>query len=121
VLFALIGRVPHRVPAVAPGWRVSSLRDRFYAGIVPDPSSATGLLNTDLTEGEWRVLDAFEDETYDLCSLTLSGGGVGWAYVCGDRADWLLQDWDAGRFASHDLSDYVSRCVEWRFGYIPSG
>jgi gamma-glutamyl AIG2-like cyclotransferase len=113
----LVRRVPHRVPAVVPGWRVAALQSRVVPGPIRGQTSATGLLNTDLTVSEWHVLDAFKDETYDLRSVTLPGGGVAWAYVRGDNADWLVQDWEAGRFASHDLSDFLPRCVEWRSRY----
>ncbi|MET9293072.1 gamma-glutamylcyclotransferase family protein [Streptomyces sp. NPDC003077] len=110
VLDALLSRVPQRTPASAPGWRAAALEGRLYPGLVAAPdATATGLLLTDLTNEEWAVLDAFEDDRYDLRELTLSSGGRGWAYVWPDD-EVRAENWDAQYFAVHHLHEYAARC-----------
>jgi gamma-glutamylcyclotransferase (GGCT)/AIG2-like uncharacterized protein YtfP len=120
VLLALLDRVPNRVPASAPGWRVASLPGRVYPGLVRGPDTASGLLMTDLTPAEWRILDAFEDEAYELRPVTLSDGRAGWAYVCSKDPAASLDTWDAGLFSERDLPTYVAVCVAWRRRYPAS-
>jgi gamma-glutamylcyclotransferase (GGCT)/AIG2-like uncharacterized protein YtfP len=120
VLRALLDRVPNRVPASAPGWRVASLPGRVYPGLARGPDAASGLLMTDLTPTEWRILDAFEDELYELRPLTLSDGRIGWAYVCGEDPAASPGGWDAGLFSERDLPAYVGACVAWRRRYQAS-
>ncbi|MFE9604461.1 gamma-glutamylcyclotransferase family protein [Streptomyces hokutonensis] len=90
------GRIPDRVPASAPGYRAAALQGRIYPGlIVCGPGgSAPGLVLTDLSSDEWIILDAFEDERYDLCEIALSTGKLGLAYVW-PGGDIRPEDWDA--------------------------
>ncbi|MFI7240798.1 gamma-glutamylcyclotransferase family protein [Streptomyces qinglanensis] len=70
ILAALLGRVPPRTPATAPGWRTAVLAGRPYPGLVPSSGhTATGLLLTGLSPAEWRALDDFEDDAYELRRL----------------------------------------------------
>jgi gamma-glutamylcyclotransferase (GGCT)/AIG2-like uncharacterized protein YtfP len=117
VLRAVLGRVPDRTPATAVGWRAAALRGRLYPGLVPGDTTATGLLITGLTPDEWRVVDAFEDEAYELRRLALADGHVGWTYVWCDEAQVSPHAWDPELFARRDLSAYVQGCLAWRRGY----
>jgi gamma-glutamylcyclotransferase (GGCT)/AIG2-like uncharacterized protein YtfP len=115
VLRAILGRVPDLTPATARGWRVAALLGRRYPGLVVDPDGcAAGLLLTGLTADEQRILDAFEDDLYDLRRLPLDGGRHGWAYVWTADAEVAADDWDPERFTEQHLSAYVGRCVGWR-------
>jgi gamma-glutamylcyclotransferase (GGCT)/AIG2-like uncharacterized protein YtfP len=114
VLLALLDRVPASAPAQASGWRVAALRDHVYPGLVAADGTATGLLLVDLTDAEWRTLDAFENDLYGLHRLPLDDDRSGWAYVCQDEAEVLAQDWDAAAFVNGELGIYVQRCREWR-------
>ncbi|MFD8965101.1 gamma-glutamylcyclotransferase family protein [Streptomyces sp. NPDC059568] len=111
VLNALLGRIPVGRPVSAPGWRAAALEKRLYPGLVAAPdAAATGLLLTDLSIEEWAILDAFEDEKYDLREVALASGERGWAYV------WPLgevqpEDWDANEFAALHLQQYAARCA----------
>jgi gamma-glutamylcyclotransferase (GGCT)/AIG2-like uncharacterized protein YtfP len=118
VLRALLDRVPNRVPASASGWCVAALPGRVYPGLVRDHGEAAGLLMTDLTSHEWRTLDAFEDELYQLQRLALSDGRAGWAYVCSDVIQTPPDDWDPQLFAVRDLPAYVRGCIAWRQRYL---
>jgi gamma-glutamylcyclotransferase (GGCT)/AIG2-like uncharacterized protein YtfP len=117
VLRALLGRVPERTPAVAAGWRVAALTGRRYPGLVPGDAHAAGMLITGLRPGEWRVVDAFEDDMYELRKLPLSKDRHGWAYVCRDGRRVLPHDWDLGRFVTDHLASYVEACAAWRRRY----
>ncbi|MEV7885128.1 gamma-glutamylcyclotransferase family protein [Streptomyces sp. NPDC002817] len=112
VLKALLGRIPEQVPAAAPGYRAAALVDRVYPGLVVSAigGSASGVVLTDLRNAEWRILDAFEDEKYDLREVTLSTGAKGWAYIWPGH-DVCSEDWDSGAFEARHLSAYVERCT----------
>ncbi|WP_411150136.1 gamma-glutamylcyclotransferase family protein [Streptomyces sp. A30] len=111
VLEALLGRVPAHTPASAPGWRAAALEGRVYPGLVAAPgTAAAGLLLTDLTDQEWRLLDAFEDNRYDLREVALSTGDHGLAYIWPD-GEVRLEDWDRAEFESLHLQAYAARCA----------
>jgi gamma-glutamylcyclotransferase (GGCT)/AIG2-like uncharacterized protein YtfP len=110
VLEALLGRIPVSTPASVPGWRAAALERRVYPGLVPANGTATGLLLTGLTRKEWRTLDDFEDDHYDLRRLRLADGQHGWAYVW-PVAEVLAENWSAADFAARHLAVYTARCA----------
>ncbi len=112
VLKALLGRIPEQAPASAPGYRAAALADRVYPGLILRAfgGSAPGVVLTDLSNEEWRILDAFEDERYDLREVTLSTGATGWAYIW-PGGDVLDEDWSAAEFESKHLVAYAERCA----------
>ncbi|MFD9483654.1 gamma-glutamylcyclotransferase family protein [Streptomyces sp. NPDC059991] len=119
VLRALLGRVPATREARANGWRAAALEGRVYPGLIPSQQQAvTGLLLTDLNATEWRVLDNFEDDTYELQQLPLAAGGHGWAYVWPGH-EVLPLNWDASAFRSSHLAAYVARCAARRPTLLP--
>ncbi|MER5210929.1 gamma-glutamylcyclotransferase family protein [Streptomyces sp. NPDC002838] len=121
VLEALIGRIPQRVSASAPGWRAASLEGRVYPGLVAAPSSAApGVLLTDLSRREWTILDAFEDDRYDLREVTLTSGGRGLAYIWPD-GEVRDEDWDAEQFRARHLQEYAARCARIAPGLAAEG
>jgi hypothetical protein len=85
-----------------------------YPALIPDSSSASGFLISDLSHEDWRLLDAFEDDIYELRCLTLQDGRRGWAYVATVGAQTTPEGWDVGRFLTRHLAAYVDRCVAWR-------
>jgi gamma-glutamylcyclotransferase (GGCT)/AIG2-like uncharacterized protein YtfP len=112
VLGALLGRIPARRPASAPGWRAAALEGRVYPGLVVSGSdgAAGGMLLTDLSCKEWKILDAFEDTRYELRTVTLATGERGWAYVW-PGGEVRQEDWDTAEFESLHLSGYAARCA----------
>ncbi|MEU0427144.1 gamma-glutamylcyclotransferase family protein [Streptomyces canus] len=112
VLKALLGRIPEQVPASTPGYRAAALQGRVYPGLVVCAfgGSAPGLVLTDLSNDEWRILDAFEHERYELREVALSTGETGLTYVWpgGDVQD---EDWDATEFEQRHLAKYAARCA----------
>ncbi|GAA3310600.1 gamma-glutamylcyclotransferase family protein [Streptomyces cinereospinus] len=110
VLKALLGRIPEQVPAAAPGYRAAALIDRVYPGLVVSAAggSASGVALTDLSNEEWRIRDAFEDEKYDLCEVALSTGATAWAYIW-PGGDVCSEDWDPAAFEARHLSAYAER------------
>ena len=118
VVNVLLGRVPDHLPAAAAGWRVAVVPDRVYPALVAGGSTASGQLLCGLSQDEWAVIDAFEDDLYDLRRLRLVGGGDGWAYV-GDATTVSAENWDRRAFAERHLANYVERCRTWRRTYGP--
>jgi hypothetical protein len=116
VLVALLGRVPAHTPASAPGWRVAALHGRLYPVLVPGGGVADGVLISGLTVAEWRVIDAYEDDFYDLAPLTLADGRRALAYLTRDHAAVLPADWSPGAFRDGQLAGFAARCAAWRRG-----
>lgn len=117
VLTALLGRVPEHTPGAVDGWRVAALEGRTYPVLVPGEGAAGGVLISGLTAGEWRVIDAYEDDFYALERLTLVDGREGWAYLTRDRTLALPVDWSPGDFGARHLTAFTGACREWRRTY----
>ncbi len=111
---ALLGRVPRSTSTTASGWRVAALRGRSYPGLVPGNSAVTGLVLLDLNPDDWRIVDAFEDDIYDLQRIRLDDGNAAWTYACADHDVVLPDNWDIPQFASRELPAYARRCAGWR-------
>lgn len=110
----LLGRLPESAAAAGTGWRVAALHGRTYPGLVAGERTVDGLVLLDLRPDEWRVIDAFEDDTYDLRPIVLDGGGPAWTYVWDDPGAVAPDDWERGLFASRHLTEFASRCAVWR-------
>lgn len=117
VLRALLDREPAMSAAHVAGWRAVRLPDRPYPALVPSPDvhdQAEGLLLEGIEPEEWRILDDFEDDVYDLVALKLLDGRTGWAFVCRGQEVATEARWDFDAFARHELATYVDRCRAWR-------
>ncbi|MFJ4836461.1 gamma-glutamylcyclotransferase family protein [Streptomyces sp. NPDC088747] len=111
VLNALLGRIPEQVPPFAPGSRAAKLKGRVYPGLVyAGGRSAPGAVLLYLGNDEWRILDAFEDEHYELQEVPLSNGKLEWAYVW-PGGDVQAAVWSASEFEDHHLEEYAARCA----------
>jgi gamma-glutamylcyclotransferase (GGCT)/AIG2-like uncharacterized protein YtfP len=117
VLRALLDRVPDSTTATVVGWRVAALLDRVYPALIPGDQAVAGRLLTGLSTNEWRIIDAFEDNVYELRRLALVDERHGWAYICQSVAGTTSDGWNADDFASRHLADYVANCVAWRKRY----
>ncbi|WP_432589538.1 gamma-glutamylcyclotransferase family protein [Streptomyces sp. HD1123-B1] len=112
VLTHLLGRLPRSTPASAPGWRAAALEGRVYPGLVPAPgATAPGLLLTDLSLTEWKILDAFEDDEYEPGRIALTSGAQGWAYLWRE-GDVRPETWHAADFAARHLTEFTALCAE---------
>ncbi|QIS05014.1 gamma-glutamylcyclotransferase [Nocardia brasiliensis] len=114
MLEVLLGRVPEFTPAAAVGWRAAALPGLLYPGLVPHPGAvAPGVVITGLTPGEWQILDAFEDDDYDLRPIPLQAPPPApWTYLWTGP---VAQDnWDAPTFARTHLASFVEHTREWR-------
>ncbi|MEV6135319.1 gamma-glutamylcyclotransferase family protein [Nocardia sp. NPDC051990] len=113
VLVELIGRCPDSVAAELTGWRVAVLPGRVYPGLVPAAGGvARGVVLSGLDAGEWAVLDAFEDDEYELRRVRPGAAPSAWTYVWTSVV--TQDDWYAGRFVAEHLGAFVAHCVEWR-------
>jgi gamma-glutamylcyclotransferase (GGCT)/AIG2-like uncharacterized protein YtfP len=117
VMQVLIGRVPASEPAAVMGWRVAAIPGRPYPAMVSAEAIAHGLLITDLSGLEWRIIDAFKDEIYELRPLTLSDGRDAWAYVYAGHEEVSSHDWNAEQFERDSFVAYLRRCAAWRQSY----
>ncbi|WP_051728438.1 gamma-glutamylcyclotransferase family protein [Nocardia brasiliensis] len=114
MLEVLLGRVPTLTPAAAVGWRAAALPGLLYPGLVPQADAvAHGVVITGLTPGEWRTLDTFEDDDYDLRPIPLRDAPIApWTYVWTGP---VAQDnWDAPTFARTHLASFVVHTRAWR-------
>lgn len=115
VMRALIGRDPERTPAAVRGWSVVAIPGRVYPGLVSDgDAEVTGHLLTDLTEREWRVLDAFESDFYDLLSITTQTRACAWVYALRDTGPEFSHPWNSAEFEQDSLERYLISCGQWR-------
>jgi hypothetical protein len=113
VLQVLLGRVPGHTPGAITGWRAAALPGLVYPGLVPagrTGSTVSGVLLAGLTSAEWRIIDAYEDDSYGLGRLTLTDGRPGWAYFYDRGAGVLPHDWSAGEFAVRHLAGFAESC-----------
>lgn len=107
VLSALLGRVPERVQASVPGWRVAALPGRVYPGLVrADEAVAHGDVLVGLSVAELELLHDYEGVEYDFESVTLADGESVPTYIW--RGETLAEDWDPGAFEALKLTDYLS-------------
>ncbi|WP_306365105.1 gamma-glutamylcyclotransferase family protein [Nocardia sp. CC227C] len=113
VLVELLGRAPRLDPARVSGRRAAELPGRVYPGLVTAAGAVTrGAVLRGLTAAEWRVLDAFEDDEYELRPVFVHTGGsahAAWTYVW--TAEVLASDWSATAFATDHLPYYAGRCA----------
>lgn len=136
VLQAVLLRVPRLDPAQAPGHRVVRLDGRIYPGLVKAAGSARGFLIGDLTAAEWRILDEFEGDEYDVLPVGVvhrdgAPAGAGGSrpagrpqvrqgargaltYACRASAGPMDADWSAEHFARTHLPAYAEECAAWR-------
>lgn len=135
VLLPLLGRCPDLAPVELTGWRAAALPGRVYPGLVSSVrATVRGVVLSGLSAGEWAVLDAFEDDEYDLrpvdfgddpgarwgrrpenpdlAGTARSAPGVVWTYVW--TADVTPHDWRAEEFAAEHLTVFATRCAGWR-------
>ncbi|MFG3615093.1 gamma-glutamylcyclotransferase family protein [Nocardia sp. NPDC047654] len=114
VLETLLGRVPPSEPAELTGWRAAALPRRIYPGLVGAPLGRTrGAVLSGLTAAEWTILDAFEDDEYDLRRVCVEHRNVPvWTYVWTVAAD--PADWQRERFAAEHLAQFAARSARWR-------
>ncbi len=113
VLVELIGRCPELVAAQLPGWRAAALPGRVYPGLVPVAGRiARGVVLSGLDAGEWAVLDAFEDDEYELRRVRLGVVPSAWTYVWTSVV--AQNDWYAESFATEHLGAFVTHCAQWR-------
>ncbi|WP_282785794.1 MULTISPECIES: gamma-glutamylcyclotransferase family protein [unclassified Nocardia] len=116
VLVELLGRAPHLDAARVSGRRAAALPGRVYPGLVTAAGAVTrGAVLRGLTAAEWRMLDDFEDDEYELRPVFVRTGETAhaaWTYVW--TAEALASDWSATAFADDHLPYYAGSCARWR-------
>ncbi|MQY17657.1 gamma-glutamylcyclotransferase family protein [Nocardia macrotermitis] len=114
VLAELLGRVPEAELGVVRDRRVAALPKRAYPGLVAEPGRmASGLVLQGLTVEDWEIIDAFEDEQYELRTVRVIGREDPVpTYVWSDVV--AEQDWRPEEFAVDHLHGYTTLCARWR-------
>lgn len=123
VLHILLGRLPASKPAEAPNHQARALPDKPYPVLVPTPEATTrGVLLTDLTEQEKRLLDVFEGPIYmptEIAVLTDQGSLEATAYaVTVSEAENLRakEPWSQSRLIA-EMRDFLEDCERFRKTY----
>lgn len=114
VLDALLDRVPAHTAAAVDGRRALTASGRVYPVLTRGDGRVSGRLLTGIGESEWAVLDAFEDDLYDLVRLPLTGGGHAWSYAAPDGFADHEGPWSAEEFERRHLASYLVACRKWR-------
>ena len=115
VLRELLRRVPELTEGTVADWRVAALADRTYPGLIRAPgATAAGVLITGLADGEWQLLDRYEDDDYGIEQLVLTDQRDAMTYVWRNEAEAAPHDWSAPDFARQHLADFALRCRAWR-------
>lgn len=68
------------------------------------------MLLTGMSEREWKIPDAFEDDRYELRLLDLVCGSAAWAYTW-PYGEVQAEDWDTREFQNRHLQEYAARCA----------
>jgi gamma-glutamylcyclotransferase (GGCT)/AIG2-like uncharacterized protein YtfP len=105
------------IPATARGWEVRAIRAVSYPGLIPaaPDSIASGLVRTNVPADALERLDAFEGSFYDRITLKVqTSDGVtfpadAWIVAPRGRHEVLSTPWDAHRFFSEQLRDFVAQ------------
>lgn len=101
---------------------MAPLAERVYPVLVVDPDGeAEGILLTGLDDAAWAVLDAYEEDLYDLVHISLADGGHAWTYAAPEGADAADGVWSAPRFEAEHLSAYAAECRVWRAEFAAAG
>ncbi len=123
VLHILLGRFPAHKPAQAPNHQARALPDKPYPVLVPTPEAITkGVLLTDLTEQEKRLLDVFEGPIYTptkIAVLTDQGSLEATAYAITISEAENLQankQWSQSRLIA-EMCDFLEDCERFRETY----
>ncbi|WP_067547572.1 gamma-glutamylcyclotransferase family protein [Nocardia crassostreae] len=122
VLTELIGRTPESERAVLLGRRAAALPEGVYPGLmIANTAVAQVFLLSGLTSAEWQVLDAFEDDEYDLIPVSVRAGErevYAWTYAW--TAEALPTNWSPQAFTTDHLPTYIHRCTQWRRTLAPA-
>lgn len=117
---ALFDRLPEAAPAAVANLAAFAVPGRVFP-IAAAVASGTleGVVLRDLDARECHLVAAYEGPLYRKESYrTLDGDPVDvFVAACGGLASPVR--WDAARFESHDLEDYVRRCRRWRVEQAP--
>ncbi|UGQ09660.1 gamma-glutamylcyclotransferase [Yinghuangia sp. ASG 101] len=117
VLDALLDRVPEHTAAAVDGRGAVTVSGRVYPVLTRGTGRVRGHLLVGLGDAEWDILDAFEDDLYDLVRLPLADGGHAWSYVAPDGFTGHEGPWSPEEFARRHLASYLVACRTWRAGY----
>jgi len=114
VVKKLLGTVPIAQPAILQDYARFLLINRDYPGIVRQTGQQVeGILYRGVTPKHLRILDRYEDDIYQRCTVKLiteeSNTEQAWAYVIPDRYKHLLTQapWNKNQFVKLHLKRFL--------------
>jgi gamma-glutamylcyclotransferase (GGCT)/AIG2-like uncharacterized protein YtfP len=112
---AVTGTPCPAIPATAHGWEVRAIRNASYPGLVPASPDAIahGLLRTGVSMNALQELDEFEGSFYERTAIRITTGdgasppAQAWIVAPAHRHDVLPHLWDAQRFFTEQIGDFL--------------
>lgn len=118
---AVTGRSFEAQPVRLPDHMIYRMKNAEYPGVIQQPdSSVAGVLYQDLSERDFRALDAFEGEQYQrrlVSVLKKDETSIdAWAYIVREEKqdDLLLATWTLSDFLEKDFDRFMTRFVKDR-------
>ncbi|WP_372806138.1 gamma-glutamylcyclotransferase family protein [Pontiella sp.] len=115
VLQSVAGRRLEGTPAILEGYQRLRVVDQHYPVVVPSSGDAVeGMLYLNLTEREFRFLDAFEGEEYDRIEVGI-GCETAFVYVLAEAWRHIAADvpWSPDQLTAEHLSAFCSEYKGW--------
>jgi gamma-glutamylcyclotransferase (GGCT)/AIG2-like uncharacterized protein YtfP len=115
VLQSVAGRRLEGTPAILNGYKRLRVIDQHYPVVVlSGGDSVEGMLYLDLTEQQFRLLDAFEGEEYDRIEAPV-GGATAFVYVLAEEWRHIAAavPWFPEQLTAEHLSAFCSEYKGW--------
>jgi gamma-glutamylcyclotransferase (GGCT)/AIG2-like uncharacterized protein YtfP len=115
VLESVVGRRLEGAPATVAGFRRYCVEGQSYpAAVAAEGERMEGVVYRDLTEREFRGLDAFEGEEYDRIEV-MAGGAAVQIYVLSPAWTHILspEPWSPERMSPGQLAEFCAEYKGW--------
>ena len=119
ILRALIGTTPELLPARLKGYRVAALTDRVFPGLVKENTSTAKGFIVELTDDQYDIIAAWEDEEYveylfhseEISVNTTTSSQTVLAFLWNNESLVLPENWDREKFMQNYLQDYAENRI----------
>ena len=124
ILGALLGRPIEGKPAQIIGYKNVRIRNRVYPGLIIGDSPVEGLLYSDISVDEFRLLNSFEGKFYvpEMAKARLADGQIfdATTYVIAkaNLSKATNEVWNKKLFAQTYLERYLKIIPKYREGYL---
>ena len=127
IISALLGRKARGAPAKIYGYKIVRITGKRYPGLIKSSnkkSSVEGMVHSDVSSEELKLLNTFEDDFYKLESeiVVCENGKTVTALtyiVPKENLNFASsEEWDRGGFRRKHLADYMKMVSEFRRSYL---